>query len=254
MTTLAKNTPRDWEIGDRGTLPVIAAGIIYEGAAVGMVVGTGHSRPLTSVDVFAGFAEDKADNSEGAAAALNVDLIKRGAIKLAVSGAVITDVGQPVYATDDDTFVFLPTGGVFVGFVKRFVASGYAIVEFDADAFVDPWAGWACETVSANKTLDVEDTGKALFIDTDATTTTLPATTTGVRCALVNIGAYGTVAINADPNASDKVMGPDIGGTDNKDLINTKATANRGDYVILQDGHADGFQVEAMKGTWATEG
>jgi hypothetical protein len=33
-------------------------------------------------------------------------------VQLAVTGAVITDVGQPVYATDDDTFVFSPVGGI----------------------------------------------------------------------------------------------------------------------------------------------
>ena len=55
------------------------------------------------------------------------------------------------------------------------------------------------------------------------------------------------------PNASDKVQGPDIGGTDNKDLINTKATSRRGDYVDLGFGQADGPTVLAIRGTWATE-
>jgi hypothetical protein len=68
------------------------------------------------------------------------------------------------------------------------------------------------------------------------------------------MGAYGTVQISLSPNASDKVMGPDIAGTDNKDLINTKATAQRGDYIVYSNGHADGPVVSAMRGTWATEG
>ena len=35
MTTLAADTPRDMELGDRNEFPVIASDIIYEGAAVG---------------------------------------------------------------------------------------------------------------------------------------------------------------------------------------------------------------------------
>src|SRR3990167_3954498 len=138
MTTLAANSPRAYELGNRNQVPVIASDIIYEGAAGGIVGARGPARPLNAADRFAGFAESKADNSAGAAAAINVDLIKSGEIQLSVSGAVITDVGQPVYATDDDTFVFLPTAAVFVGFVKRFVSSGAAVVEFNAGIFQDP--------------------------------------------------------------------------------------------------------------------
>jgi hypothetical protein len=64
------------------TFPVIAADIIYEGAAVGLVDGTGHARPLAAGDRFAGFAELKADNAAGAAAAINVKVIESGKIQL----------------------------------------------------------------------------------------------------------------------------------------------------------------------------
>jgi len=33
-------------------------------------------------------------------------------------------------------------------------------------------------------------------------------------------------------------------------LVNTKATAQRGDYVVLSSGGDDGYMVEEMKGTW----
>jgi len=254
MTTLAADTPRDQELGDINELPVIAADIIYHGAVVGQVLASGHARPLTSVDIFKGFCEEKIDNSLGAAAALNVRFMKKGALKLAVSGAVITDTDLPVYASDDNAFSFNPVGGVFIGFSRRYVESGYMIVEFDVDNFVDPWAGYACETVADDKTLDVQDTGKAFFVTVDAKTITLPATAVAIKCAIVNMGAYGTVAGNVSPNANDKIMGPDIAGADNKDLINTKATACRGDHVVLRLGHADGPMVEKLVGTWATEG
>ena len=49
MTTLAANKQRVFSVGGtQNMLPVIASDIIYEGAAVGMVVGTGHCRPLAA--------------------------------------------------------------------------------------------------------------------------------------------------------------------------------------------------------------
>lgn len=253
MTTLAKDTPRDYEQGGINEFPVIASDIIYEGAAAGGN-GSGYARPLAAGDPFLGFARLKVDNSAGAAGDKNVRVNKRGKIKLSVSGAVITDVGQPVYASDDDTFVFSPVGNSFIGMIYRWVSSGVVIVEYDAGPMADPYGDSPRETISANKTLDAQDTGKVFFVDTDAKIITLPATATaGSFIKLVNIGAFGAVAINASPAATDKVMGPDIAGTDNKDLINTKATARRGDYVVLTAGHADGWVVDAMKGTWAEE-
>src|SRR4051812_33784154 len=127
MTTLAANKPRAFETGSRNSYPVIAADTIYEGGAIGIVTATGHSRPLAAGDRFGGFAEAKVDNEAGAAAAVNVRAIESGKIQLSVSGATITDVGQPVYATDDDTFVFSPVSSVFVGFVHRFISAGVVV-------------------------------------------------------------------------------------------------------------------------------
>lgn len=254
MTTLATDASRSFELGDINEFPVIAADIIYEGAAVGIVAASGHARPLVAGDRFAGFALRKVDNSAGAAAALNVRVNKKGSIQLAVTGAVITDVGQPVYASDDNTFTFLPTGATFVGYARRFVSSAVMVVEFDADNYVDPYAGRVCETLSAaTKTLDAQDTGKVIFC-TVTTVVTLPVTATALdNVTLVCMAPFGTAQISADPNANDKIMGPDLAGTDNKDLINTLATACRGDYVTLRAGHADGYTVTGLKGIWASE-
>lgn len=255
MTTLATDKLRAYELGDLNEIPVVASDIIYENAAVGVVNASGHARPLTSVDRFVGFAQRKADNSAGSAAAINVTVIERGEVQLAVAGAVITDVGQPVYATDDDTFVFNPVGAAFIGFVKRFVSSGVVIVGFDAPNYRDPfWDYKVRETISDNKTLDIEDNGKCFFVDTDAKVITLPAVATPVNCRIVNIGAFGAVLVAVSPNASDKIQGPDLPGTDNKDLLNTKATACRGDFVNIVTGDANGALVTQMRGIWATEG
>lgn len=257
MTTLAANSPRAYEIGSRNEIPVIASDIIYEGAAVGVVTATGHARPLAADDRFAGFAEARADNSAGAAAAINVRVIEAGKIQLTVTGAVITDVGQPVYATDDNAFVFLPTAAVFVGFIHRFVSSGLAVVSFDALNMRDPYGERSVrETLSGTKTFDAQDSGKVFFVDADGDSDalTLPAIAAGLGgIKIVAIGAFGTTLVSIDPAAADMILGPDISGVDNKDLRLTKATQRRGDYVVLDLGDTDGYVVTEMRGTWAAE-
>lgn len=257
MTTLSANSQRAFELGDRNHIPVVASDIIYEGAAVGVVDASGHARPLSGGDLFVGFAVAKADNSAGAAAAINVEVITKGQVQLSVSGAVITDRGQPIYATDDDTFVFSPVGGSFIGFVKRFVSAGVVVVAFDVTEMTDPWGEYSVrELLSGTKTFDAEDTGKLFCVDAagDGDALTLPAIATGFAGAtILAIGAFGTTAVTIDPNAVDMILGPNITGADNKDLICTKATQRRGDYVKLDIGDADGYVVTKLRGTWARE-
>jgi hypothetical protein len=256
MTTLAANSPRTWSVGEIEDYPVIAADIIYDGAAVGLVDGTGHARPLTTADRFVGFAIETADNSAGAAAAITVKVRSKGLVQLGVTGAVITDVGQPVYASDDDTFTFNPAAGQFVGLVRSFVSSGVVIVEFGPE-IRDPWAHKTIrETLSGTKTFDAEDCGKLFCVDADADNDalTLPAIATGLSgLTILAVGAFGTTKVVIDPNASDMILGPDITGADNKDLICPKATQRRGDFVTLIAGDADGYMVTEQRGIWARE-
>jgi len=257
MTTLAANKPRAYEGGTRNAFPVIASDIIYEGAAVGLVDATGHARPLNAADRFGGFAEAQADNSAGAAAAINVTVIESGKIQLAVTDAAITDVGQPVYASDDDTFTLNPADGAFVGMVHRFVSSGVAVVVFDTMALRDPWGAYSTrETLTGTKTFDAQDCGKLFCVTAagDADALTLPAIADGLSgLTILAVGAFGTTAVTVDPAAADMILGPDISGADNKDLICTKATQRRGDFVELIAGDADGYMVVKKRGVWARE-
>ncbi len=135
MTTLSADKSRDFVLGEHNHLPVIAADIIYEGAAVG-VTGSGYARPLVSGDPFRGFALQKVDNDAGAAGDKNVWVRQKGRAVLAISGLALTDVGRPVFASDDDTFTL--TGlGTYIGHVVRWIASGSGEVEFDATKVED---------------------------------------------------------------------------------------------------------------------
>lgn len=132
MTTLAANKLRDYQMGDKEEYPVIAADIIYQGGAVGEN-GSGYARPLVAGDPFLGFAEAIADNSAGAAGAINVNVRKRGSIVLPIASIAITANDRPaVYASDDDTFTLTASTNTLIGYVSRWVSTGIAVVEFDA--------------------------------------------------------------------------------------------------------------------------
>lgn len=264
MTTLAADALRNFELGEISEYAVIASDIIYAGAAVGLVDASGHARPLTSVDKFVGFAELRCDNSAGAAAAKNVRVITSGKVQLSVSGAVITDLGQPVYATDDNAFVFNPVGAIFVGRVDRFISSGVVIVKFNAGSMADPYAGYAVrETLTGVKTFDAQDCGKAFFCTdaADGDALTLPSIADGAHDFLiVAIGAFGSTQIKIDPAAADSIRAADLAAVDNKDLLLTKATQRRGDCARISLGDADGYSASlgnlalGTASIWTAEG
>lgn len=134
MTTLAVDVPRGFSLGDLDEYPVIASDIIYEGAAVGENA-SGYARPLAAADPFLGFAMEQADNSAGSAGDKRVRVLVRGAVTLPISGLAITaNDHPPVYASDDNTFTLTSSGNTKIGWVRRWVSTGVAVVEFDAFA------------------------------------------------------------------------------------------------------------------------
>ncbi|MFA7462438.1 MAG: capsid cement protein [Anaerovoracaceae bacterium] len=160
------------------------------------------------------------------------------------SGALTTNLA------DADFIV----GSLFEAMASTDTTAKVVLNEFDPKKPI--FAGMTFETVSADKTLDELDCGKALIVTADAKTITLPATASGLGpIAIINGGADAAIAVNISPNSDDKIMGPDIAGTNNKDLINTKTTAKHWDYVIISpDVAGNGWQIHAIRGTWATEG
>jgi hypothetical protein len=139
MATLANDQPRAYEGAPfkANDLPVIAADIIYEGAAVGDN-GSGYARPLVAADPFMGFAYRKADNSAGAAGDKNVTVYERGFVVLPVATvAGVGDQGETVYASDDNTFTLVAGGNTAIGKVDRYIgtpSATYCLVYFEAKA------------------------------------------------------------------------------------------------------------------------
>lgn len=132
MTTLAVDKPRTYQLGDLAHYPMIAADIIYEGAAVGEN-GSGYARPLQAGDRFLGFALEHCDNSAGSAGDKSVRVRTKGYAELPIASLAITANDRPrVYASDDDTFTLTATSNSLIGTVAQWVETGVGVVEFDA--------------------------------------------------------------------------------------------------------------------------
>ena len=124
-------------------------------------------------------------------------------------------------------------------------------------------AGWNenyVQSITASTTLTAGDSGKVFTIATDALVNTLPSVAAGLKFTFVNTGADGNNIITLSPESTDAIWGTitlagsvvDLGGVDDKDLINTKASTIKGDSVTLVSDGTDWF-VTASTGIWAAE-
>ena len=188
MATLATDKQRPYELGDLNSLPMVATDIIYEGAAVGIEAASGNARPLNAGDAFAGFCIQNADNATGSAGDVRVQVKTHGEVQLPVTNVAATDIGKPVYASDDDTFVLTATGNSYIGKVKRFVSTGVAVVAFDVrsggavTALTDNTGGAAVETLAA-------------MVNTDAITDSSGGTANGTIAAITDATNTGSADV-----------------------------------------------------------
>jgi len=109
------------------------------------------------------------------------------------------------------------------------------------------------EVKTGNFTVTVNtDSGKTYYITASASVT-LPALTIGNTFTFVNAAGDGKAQIQLVVASGDGISW--IGSaTDDKDLINTLATAKKGDYVTIAAlDQTVAWQVTAAQGTWAKE-
>jgi len=119
-------------------------------------------------------------------------------------------------------------------------------------------------TITANTTLGNDAGYTDHNIGTDALTVTLPKITAdilGIPILFRNIGADGNNIITISPNAVDGVHGTianatadsTASGTVNKNWVNTKTTANKGDWVELTPIKLLEWYITGGVGIWASE-
>lgn len=256
MATLAVDAPVT-EVTGRDAVPCVANDIVYEGAMVGLSAGYG--RPLVAGDKFLGHCLEKVDNTGGAAGAKTVTLKNGGRyrLKVALTGVAITDIEQPVYASDDAVYTLVAPANSYVGVVKRYVAANVAEVEFRPGEVDEFGANDARVTKSADYTTDAADNGKIIYVDTDTKIVSLLAVAggavAGYTVTVVNAAADGGALIEVDFDNADLCAGG--GGkaatADGVKISNTKATAKRGDFVKLVSNGSTGFGIAAKRGVWA---
>ena len=99
-----------------------------------------------------------------------------------------------------------------------------------------------------------DDSGKTFTSKTDGVVFTLPGIAVGNVFTFVNTAEDGMNTMTISPNASDGITYKGS-STDDKDVINTKATSKKGDYIKLQamNGDVTAWQVVDVQGVWAKE-
>lgn len=143
MATLSADKPRVYGDGVEAIwneIDAIASDIIYEGAAVGESSSTGTGRPLSgsSSDTFLGFAHEKCDNSSGSASDKRIKVRQTGVIVIAVTGVVgVADLGDDVYAVDDNDFTLTSSGATWIGNIHRVLSGTTCEVWFRAKTLID---------------------------------------------------------------------------------------------------------------------
>lgn len=141
MAALTTNTPRAESINSRmSEYGVAASQHIYRGSFVGLNPA-GYLKTFVPGDLFVGIAEEEFDNSGSSSTAGGVaspgtgtgrSLCKvwiGGDYQLTLSSVALTDVGRPVYATDDNTLSLTGHPDAYVGRVLRYVSSNTCIVQ-----------------------------------------------------------------------------------------------------------------------------
>jgi hypothetical protein len=115
-------------------------------------------------------------------------------------------------------------------------------------------------TISATGSVDANEAGGEFNIATDALVITLPtidANNLGMEFTFRNTGADGNNIITLSPATTDSVNGTvaavQAGGVANKDWINTKATANKGDFCTLKAVALTEWYITGGDGVWASE-
>lgn len=93
---------------------VAASAHVYKGAFVGL--DSGYARGLNAADQCVGVAYEESDNSSGSAGDVTVRVHTQGDFLHTLSGAALTNIGDAVYASADDTLTFTATSNSLVGF------------------------------------------------------------------------------------------------------------------------------------------
>ena len=93
---------------------VEASAHVYKWAFVGLSA-SGHAQALSAGDQCVGIAYEEGDNSSGADGDVSVRVFTQGDFLHTLASAALTNIGDAVYASADDTLTFTSTSNSLVG-------------------------------------------------------------------------------------------------------------------------------------------
>lgn len=234
------------------TFKVAATTTIYKGGLVS-VQADGYVAPLTAGEGFVGLAYEKIDNSAGSDGAKSVRVYTMGDFDHALTGAAITDIGRPVFASADDTLTFTAEGNSYVGIVQDLVSSGNIIVRLDTRRRIVKTVTHAVEDLAAGADIAaraIHSFNKdawivsARVVNQATTATGIDASNTCVVAVATSAGAVASVTYddgNAFPAAN---TADDMGTITNAHAaagevmtlaVTNGATADPGPFLVEVD-------------------
>jgi len=259
MTILSADIETSRKVGGLKSY-LMGTDIIYKGSFVAInEAGLAVAFPVAASAVglrFAGVAMEKVDDSAGAGNKW-VRVFTEGEFLFVASSITQVMVGEMMYLVDDNNMDDVPgTYSIPVGILTEYVSTTSGWINIGPAVAKERNAKGPLDFVTKtdNYTVKVTESGTKFAIATDAKVFTLPSTAKGLVYQFWNTGADGNNIITISPAAADRIGGGGLGtGVDNKDLINTKATALYGDMVEIVGDGADGWIITKIVGTWAKE-
>jgi len=133
MTALSANLDTERKDGEMISYPVLATETIYKGALV-VDLDTGYASAGTdaSGNISLGVAVEKSDNASGSDADKAVRVYKKGTFVFSKTTAVQTDVGVPMYITDDQTVATSSSYSILAGYCVSIPDSSHVRIRIDA--------------------------------------------------------------------------------------------------------------------------
>ena len=135
----------------------------------------------------------------------------------------------------------------------------YGSNEYDNSSLIQTLSGLDPIRLAADTTLAVAthsvQVGAYVEISADAKTLTLPAVVVGTSFIVVCDADDGGALVTISPNSSDKFLVDIAGaaGTDDKDIVLTKATQKKYDFVHIIGIDAIGWLIHNVRGVWVDE-
>lgn len=141
----------------------------------------------------------------------------------------------------------------------------YDVSDSNGESMAMEATGRLIKILTDDKTFNLGDSGKVFGIATDAKTITLPLITAknlGMQFTVINTAADDQSILTISPNALDSINGTIANsaadkvasGAVNKNWVNTKSGANKGDFCTLVAVALTEWYIIAGVGVWASEG